>query len=411
MFQTFPVFGTILILIVMGAGVMSLAIIKTRSIIKFFRSGHELRNWRILSGLMMFFLAGYSFAFYLVLARLNQWIPLLTGIVFFFGALFVLFSVSVYHQTLRKLINTQEQYRTAQALAEEALVDLKRTQMQLIHNEKMLSLGQLSAGIAHEINNPVNFIHGNLTHISTYIQDIFTLLEAYEDTYNPIAPQIKAITEEIDLSFIKPDLSKILDSMTMGTVRIRNIVDSMRNFSRLDEAQYKLASLHEGLESTLTILQSRLNAVGDFAGINIIKTYDQIPPVDCNPGALNQVFTNLLSNSIDALSSQKPDPQTVTDQPYTIWITTEQMDHAWVRVVIADNGPGIDESTQLRIFEPFFTTKSIGKGTGLGLSISHQIVVDQHQGHLKCRSSPGQGTEFLIELPIKQGITLSSAHK
>jgi two-component system, NtrC family, sensor kinase len=292
---------------------------------------------------------------------------------------------------------------------ETALEDLHRTQSQMVQNEKMSALGQMVAGVAHEINNPVNFIHGNLTHLDHYMQDLLRLLESYRHHY-PQPPQpLQADLEQTDLQFLTQDLTKILRSMQVGSDRIRDIVISLRNFSRLDEAEFKLADLHEGIDSTLMILQHRLKG-GLGSAIVVVKDYSQLPLVKCYPGHLNQVFMNLLSNAIDAVEEamcqhqsdqQQSDPQQI--QPRTIWISTQVVEAdaiEQVRIVIADSGGGISETVQSQIFDPFFTTKPVGKGTGLGLSITHQIVTEKHQGKIWCDSVVGKGSKFVIEIPV-----------
>ncbi|MBD1896523.1 PAS domain S-box protein [Coleofasciculus sp. FACHB-129] len=303
---------------------------------------------------------------------------------------------------------------------EQALHNLKQAQSQLIQTEKMSSLGQMVAGIAHEINNPVNFITGNLSHTSDYIQDLLDLVHLYQQHYTNPVPAIQAQEEEIDLEFIIDDLPKMLSSMQMGADRIRQIVLSLRNFSRLDEAEMKPVDIHEGIDNSLLILHSRLKPNGAYGGIQVLKEYGNLPLVDCYAGQLNQVFMNILSNAIDALDSQ-PEPRKITiateirnrltgneeetGSPNTSLtpITEDPLPMTKNQVVvirIRDNGPGMPENVIKRLFDPFFTTKPVGKGTGLGLSISYQIVVEKHGGMLKCVSEPGQGAEFWIEIPM-----------
>ncbi len=273
----------------------------------------------------------------------------------------------------------------------QALEKLKSTQAQLIQTEKMSGLGQMVAGVAHEINNPVNFIHANLTPANEYTQDLMGLLELYQQNY-PHPPE--EITEEIaaiDLDFLREDLPKLLHSMEEGTRRIQDIVLSLRNFSRLDEAELKSVDIHEGIDSTLMILHHRLKAKADCPQIQVIKQYDQLPYIKCYPSQLNQVFMNILVNAIDVL-------ETITNP--CIHISTQLINHNTIAIHITDNGPGIEGENMAKIFDPFFTTKDVGKGTGLGLSISYQIVVDKHGGNLLCESVKGEGTEFIIQLPI-----------
>ncbi|MBL1177422.1 MASE1 domain-containing protein [Pantanalinema sp. GBBB05] len=286
----------------------------------------------------------------------------------------------------------------------EAMQDLQRTQSQMVQSEKMSSLGQLVAGVAHEINNPVNFIHGNLLHAQEYAHDLLDLMALYQEEYPDPSPKIRQKIETIDLEFLKEDLSKLIQSMQLGAQRIRNIVLSLRNFSRLDEAELKAVNLHEGIDSTLVILGHRLRAKTHFPAIEIVKQYGNLPLVECFAGQLNQVFMNIFSNAIDALEDhmkgQDHSPAVLTPPP-TITIRTTAVDHQWVQVAISDNGPGIPPSALGRIFDPFFTTKSIGKGTGMGMSISYQIVTERHQGKLYYQNLPEQGAEFVIELPVR----------
>ncbi|MDJ1176730.1 PAS domain S-box protein [Roseofilum capinflatum] len=276
---------------------------------------------------------------------------------------------------------------------EETLRQLQRTQAQLIQSEKLSSLGQMVAGVAHEINNPVNFIYGNLVPARDYTADILGLLQLYQETYPEPAELIEEEIEAIDLEFISDDLPRLLDSMQVGAERIREIVLSLRNFSRLDEAEMKKVDLHEGIDSTLMILQNRLKAKGDRPGVEVSKNYGQLPKINCYPGQLNQVFMNLLSNAIDALEEHSiPEPK--------ITITTELINNNQAIIRLADNGPGVPEKVRQRLFDPFFTTKPVGKGTGLGLAISYQIIVEKHQGQLSCISEVGQGATFMIQIPV-----------
>ena len=284
---------------------------------------------------------------------------------------------------------------------EKSLRELQQTQAQLVQAEKMSSLGQLVAGVAHEINNPVNFIYGNLKYARDYTQCLLKLVHLYQQfNANPI-PKIQEYIKEIELDFLLEDLPKILDSMEVGAERISEIVLSLRNFSRLDEADMKRVDIHQGLDSTLLILQNRLKNGVDHLGIKVVKNYGNLPLVDCYPGQLNQVFMNIISNAIDALYSYN-DKRAIAEihaNPNKITITTEVIETKCV-IRIADNGSGITEAVQERLFDPFFTTKPVGKGTGLGLSISYQIIVEKHGGTLRCVSEPGQGTEFWIEIPL-----------
>lgn len=282
-----------------------------------------------------------------------------------------------------------------------ALSELHSTQAQVIQSEKMSSLGELVAGVAHEINNPVNFIHGNLTHAEDYIQNLLYFVQLYQQQYPQPTPEIQTVAEEIDLDFLQEDLPRILSSMRIGTDRIRQIVLSLRNFSRKDEADIKAVDIHEGIDSTLMILQHRLKGQSGRPEIETIKDYGTLPLVECYAGQLNQVFMNILTNAIDAIEEGNANRtfEEVQANPGRIKIRTSVIADQWVQIAIADNGPGIPEDIQQRIFNPFFTTKAIGKGTGMGMSISYQIITEKHRGKLKCSSTLGQGTEFAIEIP------------
>ena len=319
-------------------------------------------------------------------------------------------------QVEEALLRREAEVREKANQLELALHQLQRTQATLIQTEKMSSLGQLVAGVAHEINNPVSFIHCNLPYASQYVRDLLDLVHLYQKHYPQPVPEIQTRAEEIDLNFLLEDLLKLLSSMQLGAERIRQIVLSLRNFSRLDQAEMKPVDLHEGIDSTLLILQNRLKATPEHPGILVIKEYGDLPPVECYAGQLNQVFMNIISNAIDALenapSNSRPSPcirirTEIVDRPELSAIANESINpiksaknSQWVAIRIADNGPGMTETVRNKLFDPFFTTKPVGKNTGLGLSISYQIVVEKHGGQLKCISAPGQGTEFAIEIPI-----------
>ncbi|MDA0672264.1 MAG: PAS domain S-box protein [Cyanobacteria bacterium] len=277
--------------------------------------------------------------------------------------------------------------------------ELKNTQMQLIQAEKMSSLGQLVAGIAHEINNPVSFIYGNLTVALNYTEDLRTLIDLYQEAYPTPPSAIAQFSRKSDVNYVLQDFPKLLKSMEYGAIRIRDIVTSLRTFSRLDKAERQAANIHENIDSTLVILQNRLNGRAGNPEIQVVKHYGDIPLVECHGGLLNQVFMNLLANAIDAIEER----QAATEANYQgcITITTQrspQRDD--VVIIIRDNGMGMGPETLRRIFDPFFTTKPVGIGTGMGLSISYQIITGNHQGQLLCCSEPGEGTEFKIELPL-----------
>lgn len=293
---------------------------------------------------------------------------------------------------------------TAQAQQlEYTLHNLQKTQAQLIQTEKMSSLGRLVAGVAHEISNPVNFIHGNLPYLNKYTQSLLALIDLYQQRYSD-EQKIKTLIEEVDLDFLVDDLPKIVSSMEIGVARIREIVWTLRNFSRLDEAEMKPVNIHEGIDSTLVILQNRLKARLEKYSIQIIKNYGDLPKIECYAGQLNQVFINVIGNAIDALDSYNSQRsiEEIRYDPSKIIIHTEVLNQDYISVRILDNGPGMAEEVRQQIFEPFFSTKPPGKGIGLGLSISYQIVVDKHGGLLICESVLGQGTEFQIEIPIRQ---------
>jgi signal transduction histidine kinase len=301
------------------------------------------------------------------------------------------------HQTLE--LRVQERTQELQL----ALENIKKAQLQLIQAEKMSSLGQLVAGIAHEINNPVNFIYGNLTHTDQYARDLLELIEIYRTQLPQLTPDIQNKEEEIDLEFLRQDFPELLHSMKVGADRIREIVRSLRNFSRLDEAAIKHVDIHEGLDSTLMILQNRLKSKSDHPAIEIVKKYGILPPVECYPGQLNQVFMNILSNAIDAVEERysQRSPLEVVACPSKITIYTRSIEDTQIAIHIQDNGSGMSAEVRQRLFDPFFTTKPVGKGTGMGLSISYQIVVERHRGSLECISELGEGTEFAITIPVQ----------
>ena len=298
--------------------------------------------------------------------------------------------------------NAAQQAIDQAATLERTLRDLRKTQTQLIQSEKLSSLGQLVAGVAHEINNPVNFISGNLTHTEAYITDLMELMALYQRRYPVPDAAIQAKAQEIDLDFVADDLPRVIKSMRVGTERICDIVKSLRTFSRLDEAAIKEVDIHEGLESTLTILRNRLKGKPGRDEILVQRDYGQLPLVECFASQLNQVFMNLLSNAIDAVETQRTTLPPEAPAQSTIRIQTTLPKANVIAIHIADSGTGMPDTVRDRIFDPFYTTKPPGQGTGLGLSISHQIVTEKHSGRIECFSTPGQGTEFVITLPVQQ---------
>ncbi|WP_071515526.1 PAS domain S-box protein [Geitlerinema sp. PCC 9228] len=303
----------------------------------------------------------------------------------------------------RSLQEAQRAQQRAQELSQ-ALQELKRTQSQLVQSEKMASLGQLVAGIAHEINNPVSFIQGNIAPATDYARDLLQLVQLYQQHEEQPHPAIQEFAESIDLEFLREDFPELLASMQMGASRIREIVKSLKTFSRLDEAECKEIDIHESIDSTLTILGNRLKATSQHPEIQVVTEYDpQLASVECYPGQLNQVFMNLLANAIDAIEEKysSKDAAQVPSEPPQLQVRTQKTPQQTARIEIIDNGIGIEESKQQQLFDPFFTTKPVGQGTGMGLSISYSIVVEKHQGQLYCSSQPGVGTQFAIELPLQ----------
>ena len=328
---------------------------------------------------------------------------LIFGTILTLAATLYLMSLLNYTERIEKV--AAERTAKSQRL-EQTLQELQQTQAQLIQQEKMSSLGLLVAGVAHEVNNPINFIYGNIHHASEYAKDLLELVELYQKHYLYPHSEISEHLENIDFDFLGEDLPQLLSSMKIGADRIVQIVQSLRNFSRLDESEMKPVNIHEGIDSTLLILQSRLKATGDRPPIEIVKNYSNLPMVECYAGQLNQVFMNILANAIDALETYNldRDPKAAKANPIAIAITTEYSSPDKIIVRISDNGPGMAENVKKRLFDPFFTTKPVGKGTGLGLSISYKIVVEKHKGALRCDSTPGLGTEFSIEIPLRQEV-------
>jgi len=303
------------------------------------------------------------------------------------------------HHTEAALRRSETQLKEQAAQLEQTLRELRHTQSQMIQAEKMSSLGQLVAGIAHEINNPVNFIYGNISPATAYAQDLLHLLGCYQQHYPNVDAALIREIEAVDLDFIREDLPKLLASMKEGADRIRQIVLSLRNFSRMDEAECKTVDIHEGIDSTLMILQNRLKVKPHWAGIEVVKIYDQLPLIECYAGQLNQVFLNIITNAIDSLEEAESNNTQLRPR---IQISTQLIAPGLIRISFLDNGLGIPKTIQNRLFDPFFTTKPVGKGTGMGMAISYQIITEKHRGKLYYRSSPGQGAEFVIEIPTQQ---------
>lgn len=297
------------------------------------------------------------------------------------------------HDKLQQL-NIQSTIKAEQL--SEALRNLKIAQTHLIQTEKMSSLGQLVAGIAHEINNPINFIYGNLTYVSGYTQELIDLIHLYQQRYPD--PEIHKYTQDIELDFLTTDLPKVLSSMKTGADRVYQIVQSLQNFYRIDRAAIKQINIHDEIDSTLMVLSARLKTNDGYPNIKVSKHYGNLPLVECYPAQMNQVFMNILTNAIDAL-------QTLEAQPdKQIFIQTEITALKQVIIRVKDNGPGIAQEIIAKVFDPFFTTKPVGKGIGLGLSVCYQIL-QHHQGRIDIISELGQGTEVVIELPQKVELT------
>ncbi|MBO1348529.1 MAG: hypothetical protein EBE86_014560 [Hormoscilla sp. GUM202] len=299
----------------------------------------------------------------------------------------------------RAMRQSEKELRHQTQRLELTLNQLKNTQAQLVQREKMSSLGQLVAGVAHEINNPINFVYGNIAYANQYTKDLLDLLSLYQEKFPDPGEEILAVAEEMDMEFLREDLARMLNSMQEGSERVRDIVLSLRNFSRLDESDLKQVDIHEGIDSTLLMLRYRLQS--EFAEIEIDKKYGNLPLVECYPGQLNQVLMNILINAIEALSAEEKESSEISQGTGRIIIRTQHNEQKAV-VRIIDNGPGMSPEVKKRLFDPFFTTKPVGKGTGLGLSIGYQIVVEKHGGVLQCFSELGKGAEFWIEIPLSQ---------
>jgi signal transduction histidine kinase len=315
-------------------------------------------------------------------------------------------------QTQLTIRNLQTQLQSQNVQLQTALDDLKKAQAQLVQRDKMIALGQLVAGVAHEINNPISFIYGNLNPAQKYSQSLLELIKLYQEECPTPSELIQKTIQEADLDFIAGDLPKLFNSMRHGVDRIQTIIFALRIFSRLNESDIKLVDIHEGIESVLLLLQHRFN-LDEKSVIEVVKNYGNLPLVTCYASQLNQVFLDIINNAIDALEeafdhdtqdsceqnnlSQPPTPQELP----TIWITTGLTSSGSISIRIKDNGIGIAEDLKPRLFEPFFTTKSVKERVGLGLSTSYQIVVEKHEGQLTFQSSPGEGTEFMIEIPAQ----------
>lgn len=302
----------------------------------------------------------------------------------------------------KALQQSESREREKAFLLEQALQELQKMQTQLVNSEKMSSLGQLIAGIAHEINNPINFIYGNLTHAEEYTTNILNLINLYQESYTELPPEIEEEIDAMDLEFVREDLPKVLGSIKLGAERIITLVQSLRTFSRIDEADLKEANIHEGIDSTLLILSNRFKPKPDRGSIQLIKEYGNLPLVECYVGQLNQVFMNILSNAIDAIEESQEKEPSKKEKGILRIITELTPDRKTVIIRIADNGIGMTEEVKKLIFGHFYTTKPAGKGTGIGLTISYDIIVDKHHGCLDVNSSQGEGTEFIIKIPIRQ---------
>lgn len=311
------------------------------------------------------------------------------------------------------LQQSEAQLRTQAQSLEKAFMELQLTQTKLVQSEKMSSLGQLVAGVAHEINNPVNFIYGNLSYAHDYTKSLIDLVNLYHQEFPACGQKIKEKIDEIELDFLVEDLPKLLASMKVGVDRIREIVQSLRIFSRLDESEMKPVNIHQGIDSTLLILHNRVKGRGERPAIEVVREFGNLPLVECYAGQLNQVFMNLIANAIDALDEYNTTRSLseMKADPAKILIRTEVTESNRVLIHIKDNGPGMTEEISKHLFEPFFTTKPLGKGIGIGLSISHQIVVDKHGGKLNCISAPNQGANFMIDIPIHQQVLADNLMK
>jgi len=318
------------------------------------------------------------------------------------GGIAVFHNITQQKQTEIALRQSEASFREQTQQLQQAFDNLQTMQTQLVQKEKMSSLGELVAGVAHEINNPVNFIHGNLIYLQDHTEALINFICRWQEQDPHPNPVMQAEAAAIDLPYLLADLPKIIESMQVGTDRIRQIVLSLRNFSRLDESESKSVNIHEGIDSTLLLLKHRIKARPGFPEVIIDRYYSDLPLIECYPSQLNQVFMNILANAIDALEAkefEEPDAPQIT-------IQTAPIAPDWVEIVIADNGIGMDETVQAHIFDPFFTTKPVGQGTGMGMSISFKIITEKHAGQLYCLSEVGQGTKFVIQIPVSQTMSL-----
>ena len=295
------------------------------------------------------------------------------------------------HQTIASAIAQRQE---SEANLQQTLTHLQDTQAQLIHTEKMSSLGQLGAGFAHEINNPINFIYANLDHLNQHTQDLLTIVAQYQQEFPTLSPDLEELINDLELEFIQKDLPNLLKSMKSGAARIRDLVASFRNFIRLDESSLKVVDLHQGLESTLTLIDTKLNAKDDRSSIQVDRQYHAQSAIACYPSQINQVFFHLLSNAIEAIDRAAK----LNQKAYSITILTQETAQT-VEISIADNGIGIDPEIRSKIFDPFFTTKDVGEGAGLGLTNSHHVIANLHQGKLTVESEFKQGSTFRLVLP------------
>ncbi|WP_254565840.1 sensor histidine kinase [Oscillatoria sp. HE19RPO] len=303
----------------------------------------------------------------------------------------------------QKVAQLTQQLTDQDQQLQDSVQELHRLQQHLLQMEKMSMLGQMVSGISHEINNPINFIYGNLPYVEEHVDDLFRVLEAYQEGYPDNAEAVEEILEEVELDYVLEDLPRIMGSLKVGAERIRDLVLTLRNFYRLDEPDMKVSDLQEGLEATLVLLNNRYKQ-----NIEVVCEFGKIPKIECYINQINQVFMNLINNAIDAL--EEPDNsatyggEKLERKPgkRKIIITTETLENNRVAITISDNGPGIAPDIETRVFEPFFTTKAMGVGTGLGLSISKKIIEENHHGKIICTSKPNEGSTFRIELPVSQ---------